>query len=461
MKAQKSQLKKNSFHFNKRATYFKPVHKLHLPAALVLLLCSILSCSKVTVEEELTNPSLQLKAASPNLTLNPGFEAAGDWQVITDWLEWSPKNQHQDASYLANFGYTGSKAGTHWKNVAYEVYTYQNLTGLNNGLYTISAWVLSSGGQTTAMLNAKEYGGTNLGYNITATSTWKQIVISNINVTNNKLTFGFYSISTAGKWMNFDDVQVFKQADLYPNGVPGEWTKVFADEFSGTTLNAANWTPNWVVTSNGDPTKVEITVPVWHGGNEEWAAYDPQRAFVSSGNLNLSVITSPVTVNGMAYTYRSGMVQSMNKRWFTYGAFEARMYLPAHSTTQIANWPSFWCNGSQAGGTWPKDGELDIMEGIDGNAHIAFHSVDPNDWQDPLKSMFVLGNYTGWHTFGACWKPGEVKYYYDGILVGTISKEITSEPMYLLLMYAIGGNGGDSTFKNNVSLLVDYVRVWQ
>lgn len=249
---------------------------------------------------------------------------------------------------------------------------------------------------------------------------------------------------------------------LSPVGIPGNWKLVFADEFNGTSLNLKDWTPNWKNPWNSDPTTVGITVPVWHGGtNEEWAVYDPACVRVSDGNLRLSLVSSPIKFAGTDYEYRSGMIQTENKHWFTYGAFEARIYLTEYKEGLIANWPSFWVTGDGSGGTWPLNGELDIMEGIDGYAHYAFHSVDPEDWKDPEKGNFVTGNYTGWHTFAANWQKDAIRYYYDGKLVGIVAKQITSSPMYLILCQAIGGSAGKKTFKANTTMLVDYLRVWQ
>jgi beta-glucanase (GH16 family) len=228
-----------------------------------------------------------------------------------------------------------------------------------------------------------------------------------------------------------------------PLGIPGTWRQVFGDEFSGTTLDSTKWNPNWL----GCPTC--ITKPV---NSAELGAYAPSQVSVSGGSLHLTAIQQQTTANnGQTYAYRSGLVESNGKAEFTYGAFEARIYSPAApGTTQIANWPAFWTDGQN----WPTDGEMDVMEGLSGKACYHFHS--PAGGPGGCAS----GDFTGWHTYGAEWKPGSVTYYYDGKQVGQITTGITSAPMYLILNNGVSDQHGGPRL-TPADMMVDYVRVWQ
>ena len=71
-----------------------------------------------------------------------------------------------------------------------------------------------------------------------------------------------------------------------------------------------------------------------------------------------------------------------------------------------------------------------------------------------------MSNPGGWHTFGADWEPKSITFYYDGVRVGRIGKDVTSAPMYLILNLAISTTvGGPLSVPAKVD--VDYVRVWQ
>ncbi|GAA2748149.1 MULTISPECIES: glycoside hydrolase family 16 protein [Kitasatospora] len=223
-----------------------------------------------------------------------------------------------------------------------------------------------------------------------------------------------------------------------PVGIPGSWRSVWGDEFNATSVDSSKWTANWLGCAT-------CTTPPVNGA--ESGAYAPSQATVSGGSLHLTAVNQATTVNGTTYPYRSGMVQSNGKAQFTYGAFEARIYLPP-SGSQVANWPAFWTDGQ----SWPADGEMDIMEGLSGQACYHYHSPSGGP------GGCAGGNFSGWHTFGADWEPGSVTYYYDGVKVGQITSGISSSPQYVILNNAVSSGNPTVT---PADMQVDYVRVWQ
>jgi Ca2+-binding RTX toxin-like protein len=219
--------------------------------------------------------------------------------------------------------------------------------------------------------------------------------------------------------------------------VGGTWKQTFGDEFNGTSVNTSVWGTNWL----GVPGT--ITKPV---ASSEIGAYDPAQVSESGGVLHLKAIASPVTVNGVNYNYRSGLVNTYDTFRQTYGYFEARINLEG-SGGKISDWPAFWL----AGNNWPTDGELDVMEGLGGDAAYHFHSPAGG----PGKT--VPGDYTGWHVFGALWEPGKVSYYYDNVLVGTITSGITSAPQYLIMNLGVAQ---DAQLKVPAEMQVDWVHAY-
>lgn len=99
---------------------------------------------------------------------------------------------------------------THWKASAYQVTTFQTKTGLVSGTYTLRAWGMSGGGQSVVRLYAKNFGGTEKNLTLPTTSTWTQISITGINVTNGQCEIGLTSTASANQWANLDDVELFK-----------------------------------------------------------------------------------------------------------------------------------------------------------------------------------------------------------------------------------------------------------
>lgn len=90
-------------------------------------------------------------------------------------------------------------------------YIGQTITGLDNGTYTMRAYLRRSGGQNSAVMEVKDYGGSILQTSFPVTSAWTQVTISNIQVTNGQATIGFFvSNSSPGQWADLDNVEFFK-----------------------------------------------------------------------------------------------------------------------------------------------------------------------------------------------------------------------------------------------------------
>ena len=227
-------------------------------------------------------------------------------------------------------------------------------------------------------------------------------------------------------------------AGTSPAGDPGSWRLVFDDEFDGNSLNTAKWSVGWF--GRG------ITQPLTPA---ELECFDPAQVSVGGGELSLSMIAKSESCGGKTRPYASGIVTTNGKFSFTYGFMESKVWVPGTGGV-ISDWPDVWLDGQN----WPADGEIDIMEGLSGQACWHFHY--PGGQPGDCSSASFTG---GWHTFGADWRPGAITYYYDGRAVGTITSGITSAPMYIILSLAAdtvnGGPLGPATIR------FDYVHVWQ
>lgn len=170
---------------------------------------------KIEAEDNNGNVSSAIECSvttDSNILKNSGFEKDGqNTQNPAGWSTWTDNNS-QDADYTNNYQpYSGGYRLEHYKaSSGYRVFTYQTPTGLVNGLYTVKAWVVSSGGQNTCQMQVKDFGGTGIYTNITAVS-WTQITVTNVNVTNGQCTIGFWSDANAGNWLVVDNVELIKQ----------------------------------------------------------------------------------------------------------------------------------------------------------------------------------------------------------------------------------------------------------
>jgi hypothetical protein len=245
---------------------------------------------------------------------------------------------------------------------------------------------------------------------------------------------------------------------LVPSGVAGNWNLLFDDEFNGTSLDTTKWSTGWFGTG--------ITGGV---SSSEPECYDPTHVVETVGQLALNFTPGTESCGNppQQQPYVSGIVTSNNLFSFTYGVIEVRAWLPTTSNGQVANWPGIWTDGQN----WPDDGEIDLVEGLEGQACAHWHGpTDGGAGYGPNGGTGCpSGTFTGgWHTFAADWEPGIVTWYYDGQDIGciessgsacgSVNSTITSSPMYLIL--SLGANPSNP-ITNPTSARIDYVRVWQ
>lgn len=233
-----------------------------------------------------------------------------------------------------------------------------------------------------------------------------------------------------------------QSAPPQPTGIAGSWHLVLNSNFTGPSL-PPDWRANWFgAAAPIAPTEIDC--------------YSPNNVtFPGDGTLNLLVTAQSSTCAGGAQPYTAAIIstnpddgRSTPGFEYTYGALEARIYLPADNG-KIADWPAFWANGQN----WPISGEDDVLEGLGGCAFWSFHNAEG------MRHGCVRSLGPGWHTFASDWEPGSLTYYYDGVAVESLTTGITSAPMYLVLNNVVHADRPDVTEPD--AMKVQYVRVWQ
>jgi hypothetical protein len=220
-------------------------------------------------------------------------------------------------------------------------------------------------------------------------------------------------------------------------GIPT--TVVLDDEFDTGTLNTALWSPTWYgnTQEQNDTVMSASNVAVDANGLELTAAASSTGAIVSSnpddnqpGHTGFQIAPTP---GSPVYV-------------------EFRADLPAASNGEVANWPALWLVGQSP---WPENGEIDVMEGLEGSAafHLHFGDADGEGADGP--GSFVNTS-PGVHTYGALWTTTSVTFVYDGVVVGTLDDSLTS-PMHLVMENSIGS----SLVTLPSTMTVRYVKVWQ
>jgi len=151
----------------------------------------------------------------------------------------------------------------------------QKLEYIMNGKYDLTARVRSTGSQKNAEFFVTDYGGNKLSVFIEKSEDWKEISISNIDVSKNGLTIGLQSEGYAGQWLEVDDIQLFK-----PNPKGGKRSKPTSFTLIGD--------PIWHLAKQD---------PILFSGDQKYYFFD---RYVGSGEaITISFVMNPDTVANM------------------------------------------------------------------------------------------------------------------------------------------------------------------
>ena len=237
------------------------------------------------------------------------------------------------------------------------------------------------------------------------------------------------------------------------------YSLVWSDEFDGSSLNSANWTP-------------EI-LPAYSFNNEQQAyTSDLQNLRVDNGSLIIQAVKS-------ASGWTSARIKSQDKRKFQYGKIEFRAKLP----TGVGPWPAAWLLGNNISSTstpWPLCGEIDVMEwrgGFNGVATSdadtvghALHSATRNSG-NPVEAprSAVVNPSSAFHTYAVVWTANNLVFSVDGVDKATLTPPPADaaafqKEFFLILNLAMGGSYVGNTITSSVTAAtyeVDYVRVYQ
>jgi arabinogalactan endo-1,4-beta-galactosidase len=140
-----------------------------------------------------------------NYANNPGFESG-------DFTAWTVEGSKQavDISSEAQNVHRGTYVMHYWLDGPFTFIVSQKISGLENGTYTLSAWIQGGGGEKTLQLFARDYGGEIRMVDIVNTGwlDWQAPTLKDIVVNNGTCTIGLKVASDGGNWAFFDDVQL-------------------------------------------------------------------------------------------------------------------------------------------------------------------------------------------------------------------------------------------------------------
>ncbi len=212
--------------------------------------------------------------------------------------------------------------------------------------------------------------------------------------------------------------------------VRGHWPLKMSDDFNGTSLNTATWSPY------SGPTTDNV------GRNNP---------------ANLSVGDGVLTIN-------SHKDQSGGLSWYPgqkYGRWEVR----ARSEAGAGYGPVMllWPDAED----WPEGGEIDFLEMPKPERKIAKFTVHYGS-DNSQNGVDVPGDFTQWHNYAVEWTPDHIAGFIDGqeIFRTTDKDQIPPRPMHLAIQQDVGPYGDDwiparnAQTPESVGFQVDWVRIY-
>jgi beta-glucanase (GH16 family) len=245
----------------------------------------------------------------------------------------------------------------------------------------------------------------------------------------------------------------FSTPSSYPN-----LKLLWSDEFEGTALDEKKW--NYEA-GDGCPGNCG-----W--GNNELQFYKKENTTVKDGYLLIQAKKENIANK----EYTSSRLTTQNKFNFKYGRVDIRAALPKGKGI----WPALWMLGKNINEvSWPKCGEIDIMEMIggpdnDNTVHGTVH-WDHNNSHAQYGGSKKLSNgiFNGeFHVFSIVWDSKKIVWYLDDVqfhVIDTTPSGLSEfqEEFFLLFNVAVGGNwpgSPDSATTFPQYMVVDYVRVF-
>lgn len=233
---------------------------------------------------------------------------------------------------------------------------------------------------------------------------------------------------------------------LSPINDENGWQLIWEDEFSEENLNESYWN------------KVDSGVNY----NGELQYYSSRNITQNNDSLFLTAENEQFDEN---HPYTSAKVTTENKISFHYGKIEIKAKYPH----EVGMFPAIWLLPAGQGSDLDKKllPEIDIFESV-GNAPNTVYSVlhykDMHGDNQKVFSTNIVSNYEDFHTYSIEWSKELLSWYIDDKLVFSTSENIPTEPMYLIINLAVGGDWfphPNETTKFPAQFEIDHVRYYE
>jgi beta-glucanase (GH16 family) len=243
---------------------------------------------------------------------------------------------------------------------------------------------------------------------------------------------------------------------------PPSAAPAWADEFDGGAIDAHIWRFDTARNRQG-----------WYNNEKQYyAAGRAANARIEDGALVIEARRERLSrmrdYGGQDYS----SAKLVSRRAYGYGFYEVRAKLPCARGT----WPAIWLLPST--GTWPDQGEIDLMEMVGWQpniVHATLHTGLFNHGKGTQRGaeIAVPTACGAFHRYQLDWRPDAIIIGVDGRGYMRVANDQPGglgawpfvRPYHLILNLAIGGDWGGAKGVDDAALpqrmTVDYVRYWR
>lgn len=241
------------------------------------------------------------------------------------------------------------------------------------------------------------------------------------------------------------------------------WELVWSDEFDTEELDMDKW--SFQIGTGASEGLVR-----WGNNELQYYTNREENLYLDDGKLHIRALNE----NFGNSNYTSARIRSKDKGDWTYGKFEIRAKVPEGQGI----WPAIWMMPTESVyGTWPKSGEIDIMELVGHIPNVVHGTVHygpdwPNNREAGGSTTKSEGNFSDeFHVYSIIWAPNFIRWYVDDQLYVLVTPTHLApynwpfdQDFHFILNVAVGGNwpgNPDGTTEFPQEMIVDYVRVYE
>ena len=241
------------------------------------------------------------------------------------------------------------------------------------------------------------------------------------------------------------------------------WELVWAEEFDTDTLDMGNW-------EYQIGTGASEGLFSWGNNERQYYTDREENIYLEDNKLHIRALDDSFANR----SYSSARIRTKDKADFKYGKFEIRAKVPEGQ----GMWPAIWMMPTDnVYGTWPKSGEIDIMELVGHEPNVVHGTVHygpdwPNNREHGGSITKSDGNYSDdFHIYSIIWRPDQIDWFVDGQLYARTTPAHLAphnwpfdQYFHFILNVAVGGTwpgDPDNTTEFPQEMIVDYVRVYE